>query len=63
LILTEAIKRVISAARESGVITGFFMDAKDEQAKSFYRRFDFIPLQDDSHKLFLPLKTLIAASI
>lgn len=63
LILAEAIKRVVSAACESGAITGFFVDAKDEQAKSFYLRFDFIPLQDDPLKLFLPLKTLINASL
>lgn len=63
LILAEAIKRVVSAAREAGAITGFFVDAKDEQAKSFYLRFDFIPLQDDPLKLFLPLKTLINACI
>jgi GNAT superfamily N-acetyltransferase len=59
LILAEAIKRVVSAARESGAITGFFVDAKDEQAKKFYLQFDFIPLQDDPLKLFLPLKTLM----
>jgi len=63
LILAEAINRVVSAARESGAITGFFVDAKDEQAKSFYLRFDFIPLQDDPLKLFLPLKTLINACL
>lgn len=59
LILAEAIKRVISAVSESGGITGFFVDAKDDQAKCFYLRFGFIPLQDDPLKLFLPLKTLL----
>lgn len=61
LILAEAIKRFVSAACESGAITGFFVDAKDEHAKSFYLKFDFILLQDDPLKLFLPLKTLINA--
>jgi GNAT superfamily N-acetyltransferase len=61
LILVEAIKRVLSAASESGAITGFFVDAKDEQAKRFYLRYDFIPLQDAPLKLFLPLKTLLSS--
>ena len=59
LILAEAIKRVISVANMAGAITGFFVDAKDAQARSFYLRFGFIPLRDDQLKLFLPLNTLL----
>lgn len=60
LILVEAIKRILSAACESGAITGFFVDAKDEPAKRFYLRFGFIPLKDAPLKLFLPIKTLLS---
>lgn len=58
LLLADAIKRILTTIKESGAITGFFVDAKDEKAKRFYLRFGFIPLQDDHLKLFLPLETL-----
>lgn len=59
LLLADAVKRIVATVRESGGIVGFFVDAKDEQAKQFYRRFGFIPLQDNPLSLFLPLQTLI----
>jgi len=34
------------------------VDAKDEAASRYYRRFGFIPLRDDPRKLFMPLATL-----
>jgi len=58
LLLADSIKRIVATVKESGAITGFFVDAKDETAKRFYLRFGFIPLQDNPLKLFLPLKTL-----
>ena len=58
LLLADAIKRVLTAATQSGGLTGFFVDAKDENVKKFYIRFGFIPLKDDHLKLFLPLSTL-----
>jgi GNAT superfamily N-acetyltransferase len=60
ILLADAVKRIALTAGESGGIVGFFVDAKDEQAKQFYFRFGFIPLQDTPMTLFLPLKTLIA---
>lgn len=60
ILLADAIKRIIVAARDSGGIVGFFVDAKDDAAARFYLRFGFIPLQDDSLALYLPLKTLLA---
>ncbi len=59
LLLTEAIRRVISVVNVAGAITGFFVDAKDTKASSFYIYFGFIYLLDDQLKLFLPLKTLL----
>ena len=58
ILLADAVKRVMATARDSGGITGFFVDAKDEKARQFYLRFGFIPLQDTPLSLFLPLKTL-----
>jgi ribosomal protein S18 acetylase RimI-like enzyme len=58
LLLADAIKRIVATTEESGGITGFFVDAKNEQVKKFYLRFGFISLKDDPLKLFLPLSTL-----
>lgn len=58
LLLADAIKRILTTIKESGALIGFFVDAKDENAKKFYLRYGFIPLQDDPLKLFLPMSTL-----
>jgi GNAT superfamily N-acetyltransferase len=60
LLLADAVKRITATAMESGGIVGLFVDAKDEKARQFYLRFNFIPLMDNSLSLFLPLKTLRA---
>ncbi len=59
LLLAEAVRRVVLASTQSGAITGFFVDAKDDNARSFYLAFGFIPLNDSPMQLFLPLKTLL----
>lgn len=59
ILLADAVKRVRATAEESGGVIGFFVDAKDSAARSFYLRFGFIPLQDTPLSLFLPLKTLL----
>lgn len=59
LLLADAVKRIVATINESGGITGFFVDAKDEHARRFYLRFGFIPLQDAPLTLFLPLQTLL----
>jgi GNAT superfamily N-acetyltransferase len=61
LLIADAIKRIVATVNESGGITGFFVDAKDEHAQRFYLRYGFIPLQDTPLTLFLPLKTLLKA--
>jgi GNAT superfamily N-acetyltransferase len=43
-------KQVASAA--------VIVDAKDEAAKRFYEHFEFIPLPDTPHRLFLPMRTI-----
>jgi GNAT superfamily N-acetyltransferase len=59
LLMADAIKRIVATINESGGITGFFVDAKDEHAKRFYLRYGFISLQDTPLTLFLPLQTLL----
>ncbi len=57
LMMVHAMRRALQVADSAGII-GFFVDAKDEAASRYYRRFGFIPLPDDPHKLFMPLTTL-----
>ena len=55
--MINAIERVISVSQNLGII-GFFVDAKDNDAKEYYEQFGFIPLPDNPLELFLPLATL-----
>jgi hypothetical protein len=34
------------------------VEAIDDAAASFYRKYGFIELPEDQHKLFLPMKTI-----
>ena len=57
LLLVAAMKKVIEVFESAGGI-GLFVDAKDEAAKTYYERFDFVPLSDNPLQLFLPLQTV-----
>ena len=57
LMMVHAMRRALQVADSAGII-GFFVDAKDQAASHYYRRFGFIPLPDDPRKLFMPLATL-----
>ena len=57
LMMVHAMRRALQVADSAGII-GLFVDAKDEAASRYYRRFGFLPLPDDPHKLFMPLTTL-----
>jgi hypothetical protein len=57
MLLVAAMKKVIEVFESAGGI-GLFVDAKDEAAKSYYQRFGFVPLPENSWQLFLPLQTL-----
>ena len=39
-------------------VMGFFVDAKDAAAATYFRQFGFIPLPDDPLELFLPIETI-----
>ncbi len=55
--IINAIERIITVSENLGII-GFFVDAKNEDAKAYYAQFGFIPLIDNPLELFLPLETL-----
>jgi ribosomal protein S18 acetylase RimI-like enzyme len=57
LLLLDAFKRVLLNTREvaSAVIV---VDAKDERAREFYLRHDFISLPSQPNRLFYPIKTI-----
>ena len=57
LLMINAIERIITVSEHLGII-GFFVDAKDQKAKTFYEQFGFIPLPDKPFELFLPMETL-----
>jgi GNAT superfamily N-acetyltransferase len=54
-LLKDAMQRTLQAAEIAG-IRAFAAHAKDEAAKRFYEKFDFIPSPTDPMHLFVPLK-------
>jgi len=56
-LLMNALKRAATLEIASAL---FFVDAKDERAASFYKKYGFIPLTDERMRLFLPLATVAA---
>jgi ribosomal protein S18 acetylase RimI-like enzyme len=62
MLMVEAMKRTIALADNFGIV-GFFVDAKNDQAKRFYEGYGFIELQSNPLTLFLPLATLVDAFI
>ena len=55
--MVNAIERILRVSEHLGII-GFFVDAKNNEAITFYGQFGFIPLPDNPLELFLPLATL-----
>lgn len=54
LLLVDAMKRVQAAAASVGVYA-LLVDAKNDSAKAFYKKYGFIQLPDEPMTLFLPL--------
>lgn len=54
-LLRDAMQRTLQAADIAG-IRAFAVHAKDNEAKRFYERFDFIPSPTDPMHLFVLLK-------
>jgi GNAT superfamily N-acetyltransferase len=53
-LLADALLRCLRGARQIGAMA-VVVDAKDAQAESFYRHFDFLPYQSNPLRLFLPM--------
>lgn len=56
-LLTDALHRSLHASYQVASLA-VIVEAKDEGAVAFYRRYDFIPFKDRPAKLFLPLRTI-----
>ena len=56
-LLIDALRRV-RIASDTLAVYAVVVDAKDERARAFYRRFDFIELPDSAKRLFLPMSTI-----
>jgi len=57
-LLKDAMGRTLQAAELAG-IRALVVHAKDEQARSFYERFDFLPSPTDRYHLFRLLKVTL----
>jgi N-acetylglutamate synthase-like GNAT family acetyltransferase len=60
ILLVDSLKRLVTVSKNLGIVA-YFVDAKDDNAASFYQRLGFIPLPDSPYELFLPLPTIEAA--
>ena len=56
-LLKDAMKRTLQAAEIAG-IRAFAVHAKDDEAKAFYERFDFLSSPSDAYHLFQLMKDL-----
>jgi len=53
LLLVDAMRRVADAIRNTAGVVGLFVDAKNPSVAAFYRKFGFIPLEDNPLALML----------
>jgi len=60
LLLADAVRRILGAARSVAVFA-IVVDAKDDTAAAFYRRFGFQPFPLHPRRLFLLTSTALAA--
>jgi GNAT superfamily N-acetyltransferase len=56
-LLVDALFRAVKAAQEIGIFA-VRVDAIDLKAKEFYLKYEFIPFEDSSLSLFLPIETI-----
>lgn len=62
LVLMDALRRALLVTQQVGSFA-VFVEAKDEESASFYRKYGFIELPDDKLKLLLAMKTIETLSI
>jgi GNAT superfamily N-acetyltransferase len=56
-LLMDALNRLLLATQTLAV-HALVVDAKDEAAAAFYRKYGFIPFPNDARRLFLPMATI-----
>ena len=56
-LLMDGLRRSLQAAADIAAMA-VLVDAKDDQAEAFYRRFGFLSLQQQPRRLFLPMKII-----
>ncbi len=56
-LLVDALVRSLSLANQLGV-HAVEVDAIDDSAADFYRKYGFVPLSDHAHHLYLPIGTI-----
>jgi hypothetical protein len=56
-LLMDALRRALVASRDIASLA-VVVDAKDEAAVAFYRRYEFSPFADLPNRLFLPMGTI-----
>jgi predicted N-acetyltransferase YhbS len=56
-LLVDALRRALEASREVASVA-VVVDAKDDSAVSFYRRYGFIGFADQPRRLFLPMAVI-----
>jgi len=56
-LLMDALRRAFEASRDVASVA-VIVDAKNHDAKMFYRRYEFIPFADQPNGLFLPMGTI-----
>ena len=57
MLLMDAITRTITVSSEIAIYA-MVVDAIDGEAQDFYQQYGFLPLSQDSQRLFLPLKSI-----
>lgn len=62
LLLQDAIRRIVDLSERIGIFA-IVVDAIDDNATAFYRKYGFIALVDQPLKLFLPIATAAAGSL
>lgn len=56
-LLVDALKQSLRVSKEIGAVA-VVVDAKNQDAVNFYKQYDFIALDDNPQKLFLPMDTV-----
>jgi ribosomal protein S18 acetylase RimI-like enzyme len=56
-LLMDALRRALAASREVASVA-VVVDAKDDNAVSFYRRYGFVSFPDQPRRLFLPMTVI-----